>query len=208
MKQISDLTRLREIVGKPHPLTVSKIYKQLDETAVEFIAKASLLFIATGSQDGAMTVSPKGDAPGFVHVVDEQTLRIPERPGNKLLHGLSNILETGRVGLVFLIPGTEETLRINGRCALYEDTAQCEAMAANGKAALLFLEVTVEQCFFHCAKAFKRSKAWQPEQWQSPVKVSFGKQIAEAKLGKGKLASKALAAVVDQAVKSDYKKNL
>lgn len=206
MKRIESLDQLRSLLGEPHSLTQQKISSALTPEAHDFIRKSSLLFMATtGGED--TTVSPKGDQPGFVRVLDDNTLLIPERPGNKLLHGLSNILRTGRIGLLFVCPGTEETLRVNGSAALYEDKATCRDMAANGKPALLVIKVQVNECFFHCAKAFKRSKAWQAEDWLEPQKIKFGAQIARNAV-RGKVSQAAVAKVVDAAVKADYKMNL
>lgn len=207
MEKIESIELLRDIMGEPVPLTKSKIFDALFPDAKTFIAAAPLCFIATADAQGRPTVSPKGDKPGFVRIEDDNTLFIPERPGNKLLHGLTNIIENGRIGLIFLVPGTEETLRITGRCGLYRDAELSKAMEANGKPALLILKVEIEQCFFHCAKAFKRSHTWEPGQWAEPMKISFGKQIAK-KAASGKLSQKALEKVVDQAVKMDYKMNL
>lgn len=206
MKRIESIEQLRGLLGKPHALTQQKISSALTPEAQDFIAKSALLFIATSGDDAA-TVSPKGDQPGFVRVVDDNTLLIPERPGNKLLHGLGNILRSGRIGLLFVIPGTEETLRVNGTAALYEDKDICRQMASNGKPALLLIKVQVDECFFHCAKAFKRSKAWQPDDWQAPLKINFGEQIARNAV-RGKVRRAAIAKAVDAAVKVDYKINL
>ncbi len=207
MEKIETLDALRDIMGEPHALTKVKITEELFEEAKAFIAQVPLIFMATANSEGQATVSPKGDLPGFVTIQDDKTLLIPERTGNKLLHGLSNILENGHVGIIFLVPGTEETLRINGRCAIYRDAELCKKMTANGKPALLILKVEIEECFFHCAKAFKRSHAWQPEQWPAPIKIAFGKQIAK-RAASGKIARKAIETVIDQAVKADYKLNL
>lgn len=207
MAQIEDLEQLRNVLGHPHTLTQNKIYDHIFDEAADFIAASPLLFLATTSQSGATTVSPKGDAPGFVNVGDKHTLRIPERPGNKLLMSFQNILETGAVGLIFVVPNTEETLRISGHARLLDDSSLCQALAARDKAALLVTEVTVHECFFHCAKAFKRSHTWQPESWQPPRKIAFGKQIA-ANTAKNKLVRGAVTTAVDQAIKLDYKTNL
>ncbi len=207
MEKIETLESLREVMGEPIPLTKSKIENQLFQDAKDFIAMAPLVFMATANCEGKTTVSPKGDLPGFVGIQDDKTLLIPERPGNKLLHGLGNIIENGHIGLIFLVPGTEETLRVNGRCAIYRDAELSEKMAANGKPALLILKVEVEQCFFHCAKAFKRSHSWQPDQWPERIKISFGKQIAK-NAASGKIARKAIEKIVDQAVMADYNMNL
>ena len=207
MKEITQVSELRELLGKPHPFTQEKIYGYLDPTSEAFIAATPLVFLATTNAEGRPTVSPKGDAAGFVEIVDSNTLLIPERPGNKLMMGFENILNNGRIGLIFVQPGTEETLRVNGKAELLIDEDKQQALAANGKPALLLIKVTVEQAFFHCAKAFKRSKAWQPDQWPEGTKVSFGAQISQNKLGKG-FAAKAAQKIIDREVEKDYRKNL
>lgn len=206
MRRIESIEQLRSLLGEPLSLTQQKISPELTPEARDFIARSPLLFIATGGEEN-VTVSPKGDQAGFVRILDDHSLLIPERPGNKLLHGLCNILSTGSIGLLFMIPGTEETLRVNGRAALYEDKEVCREMTANGKPALLLIKVEVKECFFHCAKAFKRSKAWQPESWPEPQKIKFGAQIAR-NAAQGKLSRAAIAKAVDAAVKVDYKINL
>lgn len=207
MERIDQVETLRQLLGKPHPMTEKKIYDHVFPAAREFLELSPLVFMATSGASGLPTVSPKGDAAGFVKLVDDRTLLIPERPGNKLLHGLTNIIESGTVGLLFIVPGTEETLRINGDCGLYTDKQICEELSANGRPALLLMRVDIRQCFFHCAKAFRRNGVWKPETWPAPVKVSFGKQIA-GNTGLGGVAEVALSRVVDQAVKTDMKKNL
>ena len=206
MKLIESVEQLRDLLGKPHSLTQQKISSELTPEARDFIEKSALLFIATAGENG-VTVSPKGDQAGFIKILNDRSLLIPERPGNKLLHGLSNILTTGHIGLLFVIPGTEETLRVNGSAVLYEDEEICAEMAANGRSALLVIKVEIKECFFHCAKAFKRSQAWDSESWPEPQKINFGAQIAK-KAARGKVTRAAIAKAVDAAVKADYKLNL
>lgn len=208
MKQaITSVEQLRKKMGTPHKLTSQKIYSQLFADASEFIQKSPLLFMATSNAEGQVTVSPKGDGAGFVRMVDEHTLLIPERPGNKLLHGLENILHSGEIALIFVLPGTEETLRVNGRASLFSDDELCAQMAANGKPAQLIIQVSVRECFFHCAKAFKRSQSWQPDSWSEKHNVSFGKQIAANATGNA-ISAKTVSLAVEQAIKIDYKINL
>jgi len=147
--------------------------------------------------------SPKGDAPGFVWVENEKTLVIPDRPGNKLAYGHVNILENSKVGVLFLIPGTPETLRVNGTAELTVDPELLEQLAARGKPAVLAIRVHVEECFFHCAKAFMRSKLWQPQAWPERQKISFGRMFAKV-TGADETAAKA----IDEAVEVDYRDNL
>jgi hypothetical protein len=117
--------------------------------------------VGTFDANGACDVSPRGDAPGFVAVLDEKTLAIPERLGNRRLDSLLNVLETGAVGLLFLVPGFEETLRVNGRALVVRDADVLERTAVRGKPPAVAIGVEVEECFLHCAKAFKRSGLWE-----------------------------------------------
>ena len=159
--------------------------------------------LATANAAGHQDASPKGDAPGFVHIEDDRHLVIPDRPGNKLAYGLENILENPRVGVLFLIPGTPETFRVNGRAELTCDPDLLEKLAARGRPATVGIRVTVEEAFFHCAKAFIRSKLWKHEQWGERHRVSFGEMFAR-KANAGADAAKA----VDDAVEEDYRTNL
>jgi PPOX class probable FMN-dependent enzyme len=179
VKAIAHKARLRELIGAPRELVKLKIHPELNAAAREFIARSPMAFLATCGADGMPTVSPKGDLPGFVHVADERTLLIPERKGNKLIFSLQNILENPKVGLLFVTPGTCETLRLQGVAELRDDPALCEALSARGSPALLVLQVRVQNCYFHCAKAFLRAQLWQPESWPAAMKVSFGEEIAQ-----------------------------
>jgi uncharacterized protein len=163
---VSSVESLREIMGTPSELVIRKQLDRLDPHAIAFIARSPFLVIGTHGQGQIGDVSPRGDAPGFVAVLDEHTLVIPERPGNRRLDTLLNVLQTGGVGLIFMVPGVEETLRINGRACIVRDEALLERMSAKGKRPLLGIGVEVQECFFHCAKAFKRSGLWQPGSWR------------------------------------------
>jgi PPOX class probable FMN-dependent enzyme len=121
--------------------------------------------MGTAGADGRCDVSPKGDAPGFVHVLDDHHLAIPDRLGNNRIDGLRNIVENGHVGLIFLIPGREDTLRVNGRARIVRDETLLDRLAVNGKRPVTALVVEVEQCFMHCARAFKRAGLWEPARW-------------------------------------------
>ena len=122
--------------------------------------------LATSGADGTCDVSPKGDPPGFVHVLDASTLAVPERPGNRRVDGYRNVLSNPHVGLIFVVPGRKDTLRVNGRARLVRDGDYFDAMAVRGKRPILAMEVTVEEVFYHCSKAFLRSNLWEPENWQ------------------------------------------
>ena len=174
---ITSVASLREIMGTPSELVLRKQLDCLDPHARTFIARSPFLVIGTHSQGQVGDVSPRGDAPGFVAVLDDHTLVIPERPGNRRLDTLLNVLQTGSVGLIFMVPGVEETLRVNGRACIVRDEALLERMSAKGKRPLLGIGVEVQECFFHCAKAFKRSGLWQPETWSSRAGMASLAQI-------------------------------
>ncbi len=200
--RISSLEALREVVVE-NPASRIKISDRLDRYATEFIARSPFLVLSTASAEGRADASPKGDAPGFVWIEDERTLVIPDRPGNKLAMSLENLVSNPHVGVLFMIPGTDETLRINGRAELSRDPALLERLAARGRPAVLAIRVEVEECFFHCAKAFIRSKLWQPESWGERHRVSFGRIIAE-KLG----ADDGAARQIDERIANNYETEL
>lgn len=162
---ITEETGLRAFLGEPSELVVRKQIGALDAHCRAFIALAPFLVIGTTSADGRCDASPRGDPPGFVQVLDERRLVIPERPGNRRADTLRNILQTGAIGLLFIIPGVEETLRVNGRAWLTRDTSLLAGMAVRGKAPTLAIGVEVEEAFLHCAKAFKRSGLWESATW-------------------------------------------
>ncbi|MBI2217802.1 MAG: pyridoxamine 5'-phosphate oxidase family protein [Candidatus Rokubacteria bacterium] len=156
---------LRALIGSPSELAVKKQLAALDAHARAFIARSPFLLMATASGAGRCDVSPKGDGPGFVLVLDERHLVVPDRPGNRRLDGMRNILENPHVGLIFLVPGKDETLRVNGRASIVRDAELLARMEVGGKRPQLGIGVEVEECFFHCPKAFLRSKLWKPEHW-------------------------------------------
>ncbi len=203
MATIQTKHRLRELIGLPNDQVRLKIHRQLNTTACDFIARSPMLFLATCDKDGLPQVSPKGDTPGFVHVEDNQHFIIPERKGNKLAFSLENILANPRVGLIFVVPGTCETLRIEGHAQLDDDPQLCEKLTARGSPALLVMRVEIEAVYFHCAKAFIRAALWKPETWQDAFNISFGAEIAQH----GGLAPENIGEF-DAAVQSRYKTDL
>lgn len=168
---VKSLEELRENVGEPSELARKKQIAALDAHCRAFIAQSPFVLLATANAAGQCDVSPKGDAPGFVQVLDDHRLFVPDRPGNRRFDGMRNILENGHVGLIFLIPGREETLRVNGRACLVRDPALLDAAIAMGKRPDVGIGVEVEEVFLHCAKAFKRSKLWQPAAWPDAAAV-------------------------------------
>jgi hypothetical protein len=201
--EIRDLDGLRRIIGPPIPGLDLKNQGTISEEARAYIERSPFLVLATTDAEGRLDASPKGDEPGFCLIEDERTLVIPDRPGNKLVYGLQNILAQPRVGVIFMLPGTPETVRVNGTATLSVDPELLARLAARGKPALLAIRVQVDECFHHCAKAFIRSKLWKPESWQERLKISFGAMaVKRMKLGED------VAAKFDAAVEDDYRNNL
>lgn len=155
--------QLREMVGFPSELVKRKVISQLDQHCREFIALSPFVAISTSDQSGLCDVSPRGDEPGFVLVLDDNHLVIPERPGNRRMDTITNIINNPNAGLLFLIPGLGETLRINGRAFIIKDEELLSRMKVRGKQPLLAIGIQVQECFIHCAKAFIRSGLWNPE---------------------------------------------
>ena len=159
---------LRALMGDPvAPAVVDKTLSALDRHCRAFIARAPFVLVATSDGAGRMDISPKGDAPGFVRVLDDKTLVIPDRPGNQRFDTFRNLFESPRVGLMFFVPGKRETLRIGGSAEVVRDAALLESLTAHGKVPALAIAVHVDEAFFHCSKCMIRSHLWQHEQWPS-----------------------------------------
>lgn len=200
---IEDQAALRRVIGDPIPGLGLKNQSVISDEAREYIERSPFLVLATSDSEGRLDASPKGDEPGFCLIEDERTLVIPDRPGNKLVYGLQNILANPRVGVIFMLPGTPETVRVNGTATLTADPDLLARLAARGKPAVLAIRIRVEECFHHCAKAFIRSKLWKPESWSDRLKISFGAMaVKRMKLGDD------VAAKFDAAVEDDYRTNL
>ncbi|NEW42714.1 pyridoxamine 5'-phosphate oxidase family protein [Nocardia cyriacigeorgica] len=177
--EITDSTELRELLGAVMPRAVSKERVSLHPRDREWIACSPFLVMCTSDGDGNCDASPKGDPAGFVKVLDDTTIAIPERPGNRRADGYLNILANPHVGLLFMIPGRRETLRINGRARLIRDAPYFEDMVVRGHRPILAVEVGIEQIFFHCAKAFMRSHLWEPDNWPLDTLPSPARLIKE-----------------------------
>jgi len=162
---IRDEESLRKLLGEPSELVNAKVSDRLNEVTRRFVDRSPFVLLATAAADGSCDVSPRGDPPGFVRVLDERTLLIPERPGNRLADSLRNILVNPHVGLLFVIPGVGDTLRANGRATLVTDPELLEPSAVEGKTPKLGILVEVDQVFTHCSKAFIRSQLWNPDQF-------------------------------------------
>jgi PPOX class probable FMN-dependent enzyme len=164
--KITTEAELRALLGEPKRNAATKERTRLHEMDRLWLSRSPFCLIATSDAEGNCDVSPKGDPPGFVHVIDDTTIAIPERPGNRRADGYLNILSNPHIGTVFLIPGRGETLRINGRAHLVSDAPYFDQMIVKGHRPVLAVVVQIEQIFFHCAKAFLRSELWKPETWK------------------------------------------
>lgn len=178
MARLNSVADLRRIVAEPRPTTFKKILDALDEQSIEFLKRCPFALIGTTTADGTVEVSPKGDEPGFIRVEDPKTLLIPERVGNNLAFGLSNIIATGKIGLLTLVPATGETLRLSGTAEVFDDPELVQSLSSLGKPALLATRVHIKHCYFHCARSVLRANLWKPEAWPAPGRISFGKIIA------------------------------
>ncbi|MCR9072289.1 MAG: pyridoxamine 5'-phosphate oxidase family protein [Alphaproteobacteria bacterium] len=173
-------TALRDIYGHPSELAARKQLAHLDKHAKRFIELSPFLVISTQGADGLGDVSPKGDAPGFVAVLDDRTILIPDRPGNNRIDTLGNLTENPGVGILFLIPGVNETLRINGRARVIADTEMLARFAVRDRLPKTGILVEVEEMYLHCAKALVRSKLWTEDyKVERKVLPSLGQMIAD-----------------------------
>ncbi len=177
---VSREDELRAIMGEPNPRSLDKETTYLTDACIRFISKAPFMLLATSGRNGRCDVAPKGDPAGFVRVLDEKHLVIPDRPGNKRFDGLRNILENPHIGLIFLVPGRQETLRVNGRAWITRDEDLLDTMLVQGKRPWFALGVEVEECFLHCAKALVRSHLWETESWPDLASVPTGAELLQA----------------------------
>ena len=195
---------LREVIGEPMDLAVVKALPRLDPLCRKFIGMSPFLCLGTSDANGNGDVSPRGDPPGFVQVIDDETIVIPERPGNRRVDSLSNIVNNPNVGLLFFVPGLEETLRVNGRAEVVRDPELLATMAVNRKAPKLAIRVKIDQAFLHCAKALKRSKLWDDSRFQEKSAFpSIGRAILQQTN-----TTDISGEEVDQLVEDDYRDNM
>jgi len=163
MTEIRDETQLREMLGEPTELVRKKIADRLNPLTRQFVERSPFVVVATGRPDGGLDVSPRGDPAGFVRILDERTLLLPDRPGNKLADTLTNLLGDGRIALLFLIPGVNDTFRVNGRARIVDDPDLLVDSEVEGKVPQLGILVDVEEAYTQCPKALLRSELWNPE---------------------------------------------
>lgn len=171
---------LRALYGPPSDLAARKCLPRLDEHCRHFIERSPFLCLSSAGADGSADISPRGDAPGFVRVLDEQTLFVPDRLGNNRIDSLQNLMHNPHVGLLFLIPGIDETLRVSGVARVVLRSELLDECAVNGKTPRSGLLVEVREAFLHCAKALKRSKLWDDDYRLTPDQMpTLGKMLAD-----------------------------
>jgi hypothetical protein len=175
-----DETQLREVLGEPNALVQAKIADRLNPLTARFIERSPFVVVATGRPDGGLDVSPRGDPPGFVRILDDTTLLLPDRPGNKLADTLTNLLEDDRIALLFLIPGIGDTFRVNGRARIVDDPELLASSTVEGKPPQLGLLVTVEEAYTQCPKALLRSDLWNPDKHASRDELPSSGEILRA----------------------------
>lgn len=154
---------LREVIGTPTELVLTKIADRLNALTRQFVERSPFVCVATARPDGGLDVSPRGDPPGFVRILGERTLLLPDRPGNRIADTLTNLLEDPRIALLFLIPGIGDTFRVNGRARIVDDAELLAPSAVDGKVPRLGLLVSIEEAYTQCSKALIRSDLWNPE---------------------------------------------
>lgn len=204
---IKDEQTLRGLFEATHALAAQKCIGLLDRHAQDFIERSPFLCIGTQNMDGRADVSPRGDPIGFVKILDQHTLAIPDRPGNNRLDTLVNILANPCVGLLFIIPGFDDTLRVNGDATLVADPEILESMSVNNRVPKLAIVVKVSEVFLHCAKAFRRSHLWSPEQFQERSEMpSLLKIILDQTTGAP--SDELEMRKIDDGLEDDYKKTL
>ncbi len=189
---------LAERFGAPEDLAVKHKLPFIDEAAAKFLAQCPFVIVATADAQGRCDASPKGDPPGFIEIADEHTLYLPDRSGNKMFQSISNVIENPHIGLLFLIPGEEWTMRINGRARIVDDSSILEQLSARGRPAQMAIEVKVDECFFHCPRSFKRAELWNSAQFHKYEGDSWGAILAQrTKLEDG--AAKKLDEMIEEA---------
>ena len=204
---IADEKSLRGLFAATHDLAIQKMQNTLDKHAQAFIARSPFLCIGTQNLAGKADVSPRGDPVGFVKILDQHTLAIPDRPGNNRLDTQTNILANPSVGLLFIIPGFDDTLRVNGQATLVTDPELLASMNVNDRIPKLAIVVKVTEAFLHCAKAFRRSHLWEPDHFQNRKEMpSLIKIILDQTTGAPSDENEMRK--LDDELEEDYKKTL
>ena len=177
---IDSEAQLRALIGEPATLTCAKVSGRLNDLTRQFIERSPFVCLATSDADATCDLSPRGDPAGFVRIIDARTLLIPERPGNRLADSLRNILANPHIGLLFVVPGVTDTLRVNGRATLTTDAALLAPCAVEGKVPLLGILVDIDEAYTQCSKALLRSQLWDAQRFVDPTLMPTGGQIHRA----------------------------
>jgi PPOX class probable FMN-dependent enzyme len=177
---LQDEAQLRALIGEPLPLTCAKITDRLNAATRLYIERSPLVCLATSDAEGRCDVSPRGDPAGFVRILDDRTLLMPERPGNRIADSLRNLLANPRLGLIFIVPGATDTFRVNGRAVLTTDAALLAPSTLEGKAPRLGLLIDIEEAYTQCSKAFLRSHFWDPTRFIDPAVLPTGGEVHRA----------------------------
>ncbi|NQW18828.1 MAG: pyridoxamine 5'-phosphate oxidase family protein [Chloroflexi bacterium] len=201
--EITTEDQLRAILGTPTGRAVDKVVTTLDRHCRAVIERSPFLLIASADSEGNMDVSPKGDPPGFVRILDDSTLAIPDRKGNRRADTFTNILQNPKIGLYFLVPGFKESLRVTGTARIVRDIELRESMAERGSVPELAIVVDVVDAFFHCAKCIIRSGLWESAQWADPTSIaSFGQILADQTNAREPVSE------VEEQLRESYARNL
>ena len=188
MQEFSDVIttreQLRSVIAEPSERVTRKVISSLDKHCGVFIGRSPFILMATADASGNMDVSPKGDPVGFVKILDSKTLAIPDRLGNQRVDSMENILQNPKIGLIFMIPGKTETLRVSGEARIVRDEKLRKSMAVKSRIPELAIVVDVKEAFFHCSKCMIRSKLWKPEEWPN---LDGLPRLAETMVDAGKL---------------------
>ncbi|MFJ9717074.1 MSMEG_1061 family FMN-dependent PPOX-type flavoprotein [Streptomyces sp. NPDC101213] len=163
--ELGSRAELREVLGEPWPVVIEKVHDRLTGQDLDILARSPFCLLATSDADGNCDVSPRGDGPGFTHVVDARTLALPDRPGNRRGDSFHNILDNPHAGLLYLVPGGKEVLRVNGRARVLTDAPFFDAMARDGRRPALALVLEIDEIYLHCPQSLRRSGLWDPRSW-------------------------------------------
>ena len=176
-RTVRDEGSLRAIIGEPTAIVCAKVTSRLNALTRQFIERSPLVCLATSDASGSCDVSPRGDPAGFVRILDDETLLVPERPGNRLADSLRNILVNPHVGMLFVIPGVSDTFRVDGRATIIDDPKLLEASTVEGKAPKLGILVDIEHAYTQCSKAFLRSHFWEPSRFLDRAELPSNGEI-------------------------------
>jgi len=201
---VATVDQLRDVIPPPREAAIRKQIDRLDDHCREFIARSPFLFLATANAAGQCDVSPKGDAPGFAQVLDDETLVIPDRPGNQRADSITNILENPHAGTIFVIPGIDWTLRVNGRASIVRDAVVLERCAVNGKIPALAIAVHVEEAYTHCPKCIIRAKLWDSAEHPLPDGLPSFARVARDHAGYADVPLDAVEKAMEAANKQLY----